>query len=221
MSGIRVGRMLIAISSVLLATAAWGQEPGPGPMGPPDMGPRRPPMERSFGGPGMEFRWWNSPRMIEKLKLTEDQRKAFDQILLAHKEKLIDLRANLEKAELPMHSLMDAEQPDEGKILAQIDKTAQARAELEKANARFLLALRSKLTPEQWKQMKEMRESRPSMGDGGAPGSRRPWEGREHGKGANGAQPTPPTPGPQGALDEDNGPDPEFDGPALSAGLAQ
>ena len=34
---------------------------------------------------------------------------------------------------------------------------AQARAELEKANARFLLAIRAKLTPEQWKQMQAFR----------------------------------------------------------------
>ncbi|MDR3741003.1 MAG: Spy/CpxP family protein refolding chaperone [Terracidiphilus sp.] len=192
------GRVLIAVTAMAMGTLAWGQ--GPEPMGPPEMGPHRPPMERSFEGPGPFGRWWNSPKMIEKLKLTDDQRKAFDQILDEHKAKLIDLRANLEKAELPMHSLMDAEQPDEAKILAQIDKTVQARAELEKANARFLLALRSKLTPEQWKQMKEMRESHPPMPEGG-PGERR-HQGHEAGKGGE----MQPPPGPQGALDDDNGP---------------
>ena len=50
-----------------------------------------------------------------------------------------------------MEPLVRADQPNEAKILAQIDKVAQARAELEKANARYLLALRSKLTPDQWK----------------------------------------------------------------------
>jgi len=63
------------------------------------------------------------------------------------------------------------DQPNESAILAQIDKVAQARAELEKANARYLLALRSKLTPEQWKQVQEFRENRGQMrgnwGDGG------------------------------------------------------
>ena len=50
-----------------------------------------------------------------------------------------------------MEPLVKDDQPNEASILAQIDKVAQARAELEKANARYLLALRSKLTPEQWK----------------------------------------------------------------------
>ena len=118
--------------------------------------------ERAFGGHGIEGRWWNNPRIIEKLKLTDDQRKAFDQILLEHREKLIDLHANVEKAELAMEPLVGNDQPNESAILAQIDKLAQARAELEKANARYLLALRSKLTPEQWKQVQAFpQEPRP------------------------------------------------------------
>jgi Spy/CpxP family protein refolding chaperone len=98
--------------------------------------------------------------MIEQLKLTDEQRKAFDAILLEHREKLIDLRANLQKAELALEPLVRDDQPDEAKILAQIDKVAQARAELEKVNARFLLAIRSKLTPEQWKQVQAFRANR-------------------------------------------------------------
>jgi Spy/CpxP family protein refolding chaperone len=50
-----------------------------------------------------------------------------------------------------MEPLLAADQPDEGKILAQIDRLAQARAELEKANARMFHGLRRVLTPEQWK----------------------------------------------------------------------
>ena len=59
-----------------------------------------------------------------------------------------------------MHPLMEAEQPDEGKILAQIDAIAQARAELEKANARMLLGIRQVLTPDQWTKLKAMREEK-------------------------------------------------------------
>ena len=42
--------------------------------------------------------------------------------------------------------------------MAQIDKVVQARGDLERANARFLLAIRDKLTPDQWKQLKDARE---------------------------------------------------------------
>ena len=119
----------------------------------------RPPMERAFGSVVLNRDWWNNPRIVERLKLTDDQRKAMDQILLDHREKLIDLRADLQKAELAMEPLMNADTPNDSAILAQTDKIVQARGELEKANARFLLAIRDKLTAEQWKQIQDFRRS--------------------------------------------------------------
>jgi Spy/CpxP family protein refolding chaperone len=179
-------RLGLAIVSVLLAGTALAQGPGGGQEmgegGGPGFGMHRPPMERAFGAEGEMGRWWNNPRIVEQLKLTDDQRKAMDGILLEHREKLVDLRGSLEKAELEMEPLMRDDQPNEAKILAQIDKVAQARAELEKANARFLLAIRAKLTPEQWKQVQDFRKNggmrgmeHRGMGAGG--------EGRGEGRG--------------------------------------
>jgi Spy/CpxP family protein refolding chaperone len=96
--------------------------------------------------------------MVERLKLTDAQRKSMDDTMMAHREKLIDLRANLEKAELAMQPLMSADVPNEAATMSQIDKVVAARGELEKANARFLLEIREKLTPDQWKQLKSFRE---------------------------------------------------------------
>jgi len=176
-------------------------------------------MERAFGGHGIEGRWWNNPRIIERLKLTDDQRKGFDLILQKHRETLIDLRGNLEKAELVMEPLVRDDHPDEGKILAQIDKVAQARAELEKANARYLLALRSKLTPDQWKQVQEFREDRGPMREGWGKDGRGP-RGDRRGPDSGGpdAMPPPP-PGPQGMLDEDNAPGPPAEAGAQAGAI--
>ena len=166
MKGFGTMRLGLAMAGVLLAGTAMAQGPGGGMGMGPGFGEHRPPMERAFGAQGDHGRWWNNPKIAERLKLTDEQRKAFDGILLAHREKLIDLRANLEKAELEMESLIDTDQPDEAKILSQIDKVAQARAELEKANARFLLAIRYKLTPEQWKQIQAFRANHGQERDG-------------------------------------------------------
>ena len=167
------GAMGLAIAGVLLAGTALAQGPGGG-MGPGSgMGPgagfgeHRPPMERAFGAPGAHGRWWNNPKVVERLKLTDEQRKTFDGILLDHRAKLIDLRASLEKTELTLEPLMSDDQLNEAKILAQIDKVAQARAELEKANAGFLLAIRAKLTPEQWKQVQAFRADHERTSRGG------------------------------------------------------
>jgi Spy/CpxP family protein refolding chaperone len=123
-------------------------------------------MEKAFGQQSAQGRWWNNPKVVERLKLTDVQRKEFDGIYLQHREKLIDLRANLQKVELALEPLVSDAQPNETKILAQIDKVAQARAELEKANAAFLLAIRSKLTAEQWTEVQAYRANRGHEGHG-------------------------------------------------------
>jgi periplasmic protein CpxP/Spy len=197
MKGSMALRTGVAVAALLAAGAVFAQEP-PAAAGGPGFGGHRPPMERALGGHGEHGKWWNNPTVVEKLKLTDDQRKAMDAIYLQHREKLIDLRANLEKSELKMEPLMSADQPNESAILAQIDEVAQTRAELEKANARFLLALRSKLTPDQWKQVQEFRASHEGMHRNWRPGGPRPG-GPD---GDNQAPPPPPAPGPQGMLDD-------------------
>ena len=215
-------RLGLAIASVLMAGSALAQGPmgggaGMGGGGGMGMGEHRPPMERAFGAQGDHGRWWNNPRMVAELKLTDEQRKSMDDILLTHREKLIDLHASLQKAELELEPLMKDDQPNEGKILAQIDRVAQARAELEKANARFLLAIRGRLTPEQWTQVQALRDQRGQQGRGwgpdgqgqGGPG-REGWKPGGQGPGAQGpggqyrhrqmlSPPPPPPPPPQGA----------------------
>jgi len=186
------------------AAGAWSQDApgGPPPVG-PGFGMHRPPMERALGPGGEHGKWWNNPQIVEKLQLTEDQRKGMDAILQQHREKLIDLRANLEKSELALEPMMGEDQPNESAVFQQIDKVAQARAELEKANARFLFALRSKLTPDQWKQVQELRGNLRMMRRNWDRGPRRPGNGPQPGG-------PPPPSGPQGLLEGG----PASDGPA-------
>jgi periplasmic protein CpxP/Spy len=119
-------------------------------MGPPPMEGRRPPMERAFHL-GPRGRWWNNPEFAQKLGLTADQQKKMEAVFQQSRPNLMDLSATVRSQEAAMEPLLGADQPDETKILAQIDRVAQARAELEKANARMLLGLRRILTPDQWK----------------------------------------------------------------------
>jgi len=94
--------------------------------------------------------WWNNADTATRLNLTKEQQKKMDDIFQQFRLTLIDLNASLSKEELIMDPLIAAERLDEVKILTQIDRIAQARAELEKANSRMLLAIRQSLTMEQW-----------------------------------------------------------------------
>lgn len=210
MKAATIVRMGVAIAALLSCGFASAQAATKRPEA--GFGQNRPPFERMLGARDSSGRWWNNPGVIEKLKLTDDQRKAMDQILLDHKATLIDLRANVEKAELALEPLIGEDTPNETKVLAQIDKVAQARAELEKANARFLLALRGKLTPEQWKTLQADRAEHRGWGAEGGRGTRP--EGQMHhrppmGPNTGDPQGAPPTGGPQGRMDES----PDFDAP--------
>ena len=159
----KIRRFAFTVGVIFTTVAAAGAQDFGGPGGGPGPMMNRPPMERAFGpmgAGGAGKGWWNNSAVIERLKLTDDQRKSMDAILLQHREKLIDLRANLEKAELAMQPLMGADTPNDNAIIAQIDKVVQARADLERANARFLLAIRDKLTAEQWKQIQTVQQDR-------------------------------------------------------------
>lgn len=162
--GSKLGLVLLFAGAVALAQPQPPQPPqpplgvGPGAGGGIGMGrgmgvgrlspqPGRGPMERGMG------RWWKDPQMVEKLGVTADQQKKMDDIFQQHRLKLIALTAAVETEEVTLEPMMAADQPDEARIVAQIDKVAQARAELEKANARMLLGIRRILTPDQWKKL--------------------------------------------------------------------
>jgi Spy/CpxP family protein refolding chaperone len=135
-----------------------GQGPGGRPGGPPmgqgrgPMEPNRPPVERMYGAvpPG---RWWTDPATVQRLALTADQQKQIENVFQSSRAKLIDLNASLQKEEVVLEPLLDVDHPDEAKVVPQIDRVAQARAELEKANARMLLSFREVLNQEQWRKL--------------------------------------------------------------------
>ncbi|MGH9600504.1 MAG: Spy/CpxP family protein refolding chaperone [Terracidiphilus sp.] len=169
----------------------------------------RPPFERAFRFRGTDGSWWNNPRIAAALKLTGEQRKAMDEIMYAHREKLIDLEADMERADLAMQPLMNADTPDQAAIEGQIDRVVAARAALEKANANFLLDIRMKLTPDQWKQVKAFRAHGGGMhgmhGEMHGPQGRGAWghgeqrPGGQYHPGGEFHRPMPPSQNPQQA----------------------
>ena len=148
------------------------------------------------GGMGAGFRiapggmWWKNPMVVQRLALTPEQTKKMDGIFEQSRIQLIDLKANLEKQNAMLEPLLSANPPDTAKALAQIDKVAEARAELEKADARMLLGIRGVLTPEQWTKLHAGR---------GAGGFGGPGAGGRGGAGGFGAGRGPHGPGGPGA----------------------
>ena len=187
--------LALTLASLFLGTCAVAQQPdatlNPTPPTPPDRVSRDPGQPRRMASDGIRSPlrmgppgiWWRNPDLIQKLTITPDQQKRMDDIFQQSRLQLIDLKAAVEKQEILLDPMLAANPPDTNKILAQIDKAVQARAELEKANARMLLGIRTVLTPDQWTKLQAeergnrrmMRNRMPSGQDGtDGPGDRGP-----------------------------------------------
>ena len=147
---------------IVFCGLAIAQEPPPPAEGPTtvQVGPS---MEgRVVRGPGMVYRvsgpgkWWKDSALMKKVGVSDEQIQRIEKIFQDHRLQLIDLHAALEKQEVILEPLVEADQPEEAQVIAQIDKVAQARANLEKSNALMLLAIRRVLTVDQWKKLRDL-----------------------------------------------------------------
>jgi Spy/CpxP family protein refolding chaperone len=136
---------------------------GPGPEGLP--GPevkQRVIIRRGEGGNVMyrtmpnEGRWWKNSEMVKQVGVSDAQVQQMEKIFQDNRIHLIDAKAELERQEARLEPLMEADNPDDKQITAQIDKVATARAGLEKTNALMLLAIRRVLTMDQWKKLQSL-----------------------------------------------------------------
>jgi Spy/CpxP family protein refolding chaperone len=164
--------VLGALSALLLCAGAASAQHGGGPpsgggMGGPPMGgmggpprggdmrggvvPRESFVPQRPSGPqlGLPGRWWDDKKNAKLINLRGDQQKKMDVIFEANKGSLVTLLGNLQHEESKLQGMSPQELQDEGKVFAQIDRVAAARAELEKENARILMLIRQQLEPPQ------------------------------------------------------------------------
>jgi Spy/CpxP family protein refolding chaperone len=154
-------------------------------------GPQRGQMDGGFhiGPAGM---WWKDPMVVQRLTLTADQTRKMDDIFQQSRLQLIDLKASVEKQQVMLEPMLSANPLDVAKASAQIDKVAQARADLEKANAKMLLNIRGALTADQWTKLRDHRFGAPDgQAAPGAPaGGQAPGGGPRHGMRGGGPPPS-------------------------------
>lgn len=164
----QVAPLLVVLALIVMIVASTANaQMGAGPCQDRQAPPMAGPMHMhgpGMGGPGMG-KWWKNSALVQKLGISDAQVQQIEKIFQDHRMQLIDQRASLEKEEARLEPLIEADRPDEGQVTAQIEKVAQARANLEKSNALMLLAVRQVLTVEQWKQL----QSQQSAGMKGGP----------------------------------------------------
>src|SRR6184192_1395431 len=77
-------------------------------------------------------KWWQNSEIAKKLQLNDGQISQLDQIFYEHKLKLIDYGAEMEKQDLKLQTLLDADVPNDGQVEAQVDQVLAARGKLER-----------------------------------------------------------------------------------------
>jgi Spy/CpxP family protein refolding chaperone len=101
-------------------------------------------------------RWWKRAGVAKALGLDDAQVQKIEQIFQDSRLKLVDLHAGLQKEEIKLEPMIEADNPDENAVLGAIDRIAADRASLVKANAQMAFAIRRVLTPEQWKKLRTL-----------------------------------------------------------------
>lgn len=104
-------------------------------------------------------KWWKNSQIVKQLQLKESQVAQIEQIFMSHQGRLVSAKAELEKRELQLKTLMQADPMQEVQAQKAIGQVAMARAELEKANAFMMLSIRKKLSKEQWNKLDTIQNS--------------------------------------------------------------
>ncbi len=117
---------------------------GPGPGGPGDHFQMRVPGPR---------KWWKDSETVKQLGLSDGQATQIEQAFADSRVRFIDMVGALQKEELKLQTLINADQPNENAVSNQVDQVVQARGKLEKEHAMMMLNIRRLLSLEQWKKL--------------------------------------------------------------------
>ena len=153
----RISKYVLVIVFVFTGFA-FAQEPAPAKS--PEPGNRAVMGKRVIIRGGEMGEWWKDSEIAKKLQLGDNQITQLDQIFYDHKLKLIDYVAEMQKEDLKLQNLLDADVPNEGQIQSQVDQVLGARGKLERESTMMNLDLRKVLTVDQWHQLKAIQEKR-------------------------------------------------------------
>lgn len=143
------------------------------------------------------FPWWDNP-LSQDLNLTDTQRNQIRAVVKEYRDRLVDERAAVEKAEGQLEDVFGEETVDQRKAAEAIDHLTTARGELTKSLAQMSLRMRTVLTAQQWQDLQRRQgragprgEGKSSRRRGSAPGAAPPAS-PPNPPGGGGGAPAPP-----------------------------
>ena len=95
-------------------------------------------------------------KMIEKLKLTDQQQEKLQDLMIQHQKDIVPKQADLKLAKIGLKEIMMKSDINEKAALDQMDKISAIKAQIAKLKLQHLLAARKILTADQLKEFKQM-----------------------------------------------------------------
>ena len=100
-------------------------------------------------------RWWDNKSTARSLGLNGQQQKRMDTVFSRNRDVLQQRYDTFVKAQTKLDAMKRSNAVSENELFSEIQKTSQARAELEQAYTHMQLQIRSELTPEQAAKLEE------------------------------------------------------------------
>jgi Spy/CpxP family protein refolding chaperone len=103
------------------------------------------------------YAWWSKPVVTKQLNLTNVQRQQIRSTVLQFRPHLIDIRAEVSKAEIDLEAQFDHDPVDQAKANQAIERLIAARTDLTRTLSQLSLKLRTVLTEQQWRDLQRLR----------------------------------------------------------------
>ncbi len=113
--------------------------------------------------PNAYFPWWDRP-ISNRLNLTADQRDNIRSILQSYRDRMIDERAAVEKAEASFADIFAEDEVDDAAVRQAMEELIDARDNLTRSMTTMGLELRQVLTSEQWRRLRDLQERQERRG---------------------------------------------------------
>jgi Spy/CpxP family protein refolding chaperone len=119
-----------------------------------------------FGQALEDFAWWDSP-IAQNLNLTPEQQKQIRGTVREFRDRMIEQRAGVQKAEAGFMDFLNDDQVNDAKAKEAVEKLVVARGDLMRSVSLMSLRLRAVLTSQQWQELQRRRGQQRPQGPRG------------------------------------------------------
>ncbi len=109
-------------------------------------------------------RWWDRPAVVRLVGLSAEQQRAIETITVTHARAMVDLKANVEKAELDLRVAAEQEPFAAERVREAFAALVRARTALEGERFEMILRIREVLSREQWQRLRRLAEEARARG---------------------------------------------------------